>query len=115
MQVILLEHNICLENLLSPLLSFSVGDNENHYRRLWSLTIKSIEDHCGCLHGLKAGPENLLDNHIYLRHIFYDLQQHFTDLQKPEKARGSRIRMLKSQIIRLKAIDESQKVVLMIL
>lgn len=63
--------------------------------RLWSLTIKSIEDHCGCLHGLKAGPEHSLDNHVDLRHSLYDLQQHLTDLQKPDKARGSRMRVLK--------------------
>lgn len=69
--------------------------------RLWSLTIKSIEDHCGCLHGVKAGPEHSLDNHIYLRHSFYDLQQHLTDLQKPDKARGSRIRVLKCYQIKV--------------
>lgn len=63
--------------------------------RLWSLTIKSIEDHCGCLHGLKAGPEHSLDNHVDLRHSLYDLQQHLTDLQKPDKARSSRMRVLK--------------------
>lgn len=59
--------------------------------RLWSLTIKRIEDHCGCLHGVKAGPQHSLDNHICLRHSFYDLQQHLTNLQKPDKAKGSRI------------------------
>lgn len=75
--------------------------------RLWSLTIKSIEDHCGCLHGLKAGPEHSLNNHIYLRHSFYDLQQHLTDLQKPDKARGLRIKVLKSY--QMKAIQRITK------
>lgn len=29
----------------------------------------------------------MLDNHIYLRYSFYEFQQDFTNLQKPDKAK----------------------------
>lgn len=59
-------------------------------RMLCSLTFNSVNGQCCCLHGLKPSSEDALDNHIYLRHHFYNLHHHLTDLQKPAKEYGSR-------------------------